>query len=64
MLKTITGVGKYIRQTIDETRKTVTPTVKQWAGWSVAVFVFVIILMAATSGMDFGFGKLTLWIFG
>lgn len=64
MLKTITGVGKYIRQTIDEIRKTVTPTVRQWAGWSVAVFVFVILLMAATSGMDFGFGKLTLWIFG
>lgn len=64
MLKTITGVGKYIRQTIDEIRKTVTPTVKQWAGWSVAVFVFVILLMAATSGMDFGLGKLTLWIFG
>lgn len=57
-------VGRFTRQTIDELRKAVTPTVREWAGWIVGVFVFVLLLMALVTGMDFGLGKLTLFIFG
>jgi preprotein translocase subunit SecE len=57
-------IGLFIKQIIDELRKVVTPTSKELFGWSLAVFVFVLILMLLVTGMDFGLGKLTLWIFG
>lgn len=57
-------IGRFIRQTVNELRKVVTPTVREWAGWIVGVFVFVLLLMALATGMDFGLGKLTLFIFG
>ena len=41
-------IGRYVRQVIDETRKTVTPTAREWL----------------VTGMDFGLGKLTLMVFG
>lgn len=67
-MKTITKpfitIGRFIRQTVNELRKVVTPTVREWAGWIVGVFVFVLLLMALATGMDFGLGKLTLFIFG
>lgn len=67
-MKTITkpfiAIGCFTRQTIDEIRKVVTPTVREWAGWIVGVFVFVLLLMALVTSMDFGLGKLTLFVFG
>ena len=57
-------IGRFIRRTVNELRKVVTPTVREWAGWIVGVFVFVLLLMALVTGMDFGLGKLTLFIFG
>lgn len=57
-------IGRFIRQTIDEIRKVVTPSVREWAGWIVGVFVFMLLLMALVTGMDFGLGKLVLHIFG
>jgi preprotein translocase subunit SecE len=42
----------------------VTPTGKELLAWSFAVFVFVLLLMALVTGMDFGLGKLVLWVFG
>lgn len=62
--KPFIAIGRFTRQTISEIRKVVTPTVQEWAGWIVAVFVFVLLLMALVTGMDFGLGKLTLCIFG
>ena len=62
--KPIITIGRFIRQTVNELRKVVTPTVREWAGWIVGVFVFVLLLMALVTGMDFGLGKLTLFIFG
>lgn len=57
-------IGRYVRQVIDETRKTVAPTAREWLAWSIAAFVFVILLMILVTGMDFGLGKLTLMVFG
>lgn len=57
-------IGRFIRQTTSEVMKVVTPTVRQWLGWCLGVFVFVGLLMAVVTGMDFGLGKLTLWVFG
>lgn len=57
-------IGLFIKQVIDELRKVVTPTAKGLLGWSVAVLVFVLLLMVLVTAMDFGLGRLTLWIFG
>ena len=50
-------LGLFIKQIIDELRK-------ELFFWALAVFIFVLLLMALVTGMDFGLGKLTLWIFG
>ena len=57
-------LGLFIKQIIDELSKVVTPTSKELFFWALAVFIFVLLLMALVTGMDFGLGKLTLWIFG
>ena len=57
-------IGLFIKQIIDELRKVVPPTSKELFFWSLAVFIFVLLLMALVTGMDYGLGKLTLWIFG
>lgn len=57
-------IGLFIKQIIDELRKVMTPTSKELFFWALAVFIFVLFLMALVTGMDFGLGKLTLWIFG
>ena len=57
-------IGLFIKQIIDELRKVVTPTSTELFFWSLAVFIFVLLLMALVTGMDYGLGKLTLWIFG
>lgn len=58
------GVIRFVKQVVDEIRKVVTPTVREWVGWCVSSGIFVLLLMALVSGMDFGLGKLTLWVFG
>lgn len=60
----IRHIGRFIRQTADELAKTVTPTIREWASWCMAVAIFVLALMILVTGMDFGLGKLTLWLFG
>jgi preprotein translocase subunit SecE len=57
-------IGLFIKQIIDEMRKVVTPTGKEWAVWSIAVFVFVVLLMVVVTSMDFGLGQLSFKIFG
>lgn len=57
-------IGLFIKQIIDELRKVVTPTAKELFFWSLGVFIFVLLLMALVTGMDFGLGKATLWVFG
>ncbi|KAB7791098.1 preprotein translocase subunit SecE [Bifidobacterium leontopitheci] len=57
-------IGLFIKQIIDELRKVVTPTAKELFFWSLGVFIFVVLLMVLVTGMDFGLGKLVLWVFG
>ena len=57
-------LGLFIKQIIDELRKVVTPTSKELFFWALAGCFFVLLLLARVTGMDFGLGKLTLWIFG
>ena len=57
-------IGLFIKQIIDELRKVVTPTAMELFFWSLAVFIFVLLLLALVTGMDFGLSKATLWVFG
>lgn len=57
-------IGLFIKQIIDELRKVVTPTAKELFFWSLGVFIFVVLLMLLVTGMDFGLGKLVLWVLG
>lgn len=64
VFKPFAAIGRHVTQTVGELRKTVTPTVREWAGWSMAAFMFVLLLMTLVTGMDYGLGRLTLFIFG
>ena len=57
-------LGRGIKQILAELSKVVTPTVKSWLGWCIAVFVFVSLLMVLVGLGDMGLGRLTLWVFG
>lgn len=57
-------IGLFIKQIIDEMRKVVTPTRKQLFYWSLASFIFVVLLMVLVTLMDTGLGKLAFLIFG
>jgi preprotein translocase subunit SecE len=62
--KPFLAIGRFIRQVFAELAKVVTPTSKELAGWSFAVFVFVLLFMAFITAGDYGLGKLVMWIFG
>lgn len=54
----------FIRQVIDELSKVVTPTRKELVNFTLVVLVFVIIMMALVSVLDFLFGWGVSWVFG
>lgn len=54
----------FIRQVIGELRKVVTPTRKELISYTGVVLVFVVIMMALVSGLDFGFSALVNFLFG
>lgn len=57
-------IGLFIKQIIAELRKVVAPTRKQLFMWSVAVLIFVVLLMIFVTALDFGLGKLVFLVFG
>jgi preprotein translocase subunit SecE len=63
------GVGRtspitFLRQVIAELRKVVWPTRPMVVSYFFVVLVFVLVMMAIVSGLDFGFGKLMFKVFG
>ena len=59
-----TTLPVFYRQVVAELRKVVWPTQQQLSTYFIVVLVFVIVLMAITSALDLGFGKLAFWAFG
>lgn len=57
-------IGLFFKQIFDEIRKVVAPTGKELIGWSIAALIFVLLLMALVSAMDYGLGHLMFLIFG
>ena len=54
----------FLRQVIAELRKVVTPTRKELISYTLVVLVFVVIMMALVSGLDFLFSLLVNFLFG
>ena len=58
------GVGLFLRQVLTELRKVVTPTRRELLGYTGVVLVFVVVMMALVTGLDYGFGYLVSLVFG
>ncbi len=58
------GIMLFLRQVMGELRKVVTPTRKELVSFTLVVLVFVAIMMALVSGLDFGFSALVNFLFG
>ena len=58
------SLSLFISQILDELRKVVRPTRSELVNYTIVVIVFVTIMMALVSMLDFGFTKLVLWVFG
>lgn len=54
----------FLRQVVAELKKVVRPTRSELVTYTSVVLVFVLVVMLYVSGLDFGFGKLVLWVFG
>lgn len=57
-------IGLFIKQMFVEMRKVVAPTRKELWNWSLAVFIFVVLLMLLVTALDYGLGQLMILIFG
>ena len=57
------SLGLFISQILDELRKVVRPTRSELWNYTLVVIVFVCIIMALVSSLDFGFQKLVAWVF-
>jgi len=58
------SVALFIRQVINELKKVVTPTRKELFSYTAVVLVFVVVMMAMVSGLDFVFGLGVQYVFG
>ncbi len=61
--RTRTPPGLFLRQVVAELRKVVWPTQQQVVTYFFVVLVFVLVMMAYVSALDFGFGKAMFEIF-
>jgi len=58
------ALGLFVSQILDELRKVVRPTRSELWNYTLVVIVFVTVMMALVSGVDFGFRKLVALVFG
>ncbi|MBD0669848.1 preprotein translocase subunit SecE [Kitasatospora sp. NPDC091335] len=57
-------IGLFYRQIIAELRKVVWPTKGELTSYTAVVVTFVVVMMGIVAGLDYGFSKLSLWVFG
>ena len=54
----------FVRQVAAELRKVIWPTRRELGTYTAVALVFVIIMTALVTGLDYGFTKLMVWFFG
>ncbi|HEY8717086.1 preprotein translocase subunit SecE [Pengzhenrongella sp.] len=57
-------IALFLRQVVAELKKVVRPTRSELVTYTTVVVVFVLVVMAFVTGIDFVIGRLTLWVFG
>ena len=60
----VSRIRLFLRQVVAELKKVVRPTRNELLTYFSVVLVFVVAVMTFVSLLDFGFGKLVLWVFG
>jgi preprotein translocase subunit SecE len=55
---------RFVRESISEMRKVLWPSRNELVTYSIVVIVFVVIMVAIVAGLDIGFAKLVLKVFG
>lgn len=58
------AIALFVRQVVAELRKVITPTRSELVNFFIVVLVFVLVCMLFVFWLDFGFGRLVLWVFG
>ena len=57
-------VWNYLKQVVAELRKVIWPNRKQMVNYTLVVLVFLVFMVALIGGVDLGFAKLVLKVFG
>jgi preprotein translocase subunit SecE len=57
-------IGRFIREVVAELRKVIWPTRKELLTYTAVVVVFLAVMLAIVSGLDFAFAKAVLFVFG
>ena len=55
---------RFVRESISELRKVLWPSRNELVTYSIVVIIFIAVLVAIVAGLDVGFAKLVLKIFG
>lgn len=62
------GVGgkpaRFVRESISELRKVLWPSRHELVTYSIVVIIFVVIMVAIVAGLDIGFAKAVVQLFG
>ena len=56
--------ARFVRESVSEMRKVLWPSRNELVTYSIVVIVFVVIMVALVAGLDIGFAKLVLLLFG
>ena len=55
---------RFVRESVSELRKVLWPSRNELVTYSIVVIVFVVIMVAIVAGLDVGFARLVLLLFG
>jgi preprotein translocase subunit SecE len=55
---------RFVRESVSEMRKVLWPSRTELVTYSIVVIIFVVIMVAIVAGLDLGFAKLVLTVFG
>jgi preprotein translocase subunit SecE len=59
-----TSPALFVRQVIAELRKVIWPTRRELRTYTVVALVFILVMVAIVTSLDYGFTKLVFWAFG
>ena len=54
----------FFRQTVGELRKVIWPTRRELRTYTTVALIFILVMVAIVTSLDYGFTKLVFWAFG